>query len=147
MSSEEWHIHTGLVHTYPHLLRWCANEAWNVSTTKDVTSNAILHDHFYGTINFSIFGEVVSSPVSSELLGSKEVRACKNKRSTSCIITSNKTSVTLSLLGGTIGVMELTMLNFLSICANVLSGSGNSLADFREDARLIHVVPGVVDFG
>ena len=147
MSSEEWHVHTDLVHTYPHLLRRCANEAWNVSPTEDVPANTILHDHLDSTVNFSIFGEVVSSPVSSELLGSKEVRARKDKRSSCCIITSNKTTVTLSLLSGTIGVMELTMLNFLSVCANVLGSSRNSLASFREDARLIHVVPGVVDLG
>ena len=37
------------------------------------------------------------------------------------------------------------MLNFLTIGTNVLSGGRDRLALFRENARFVHVVPGVID--
>ena len=65
--------------------------------------------------------------------------------SASAFITIDKSTVALSLLGGTVGIMEVTMLNHFAISTSMLRSGGNSLTLLREDAGLIHVVPGVVD--
>ncbi len=68
VSAEEGIVHTGLVHSHPHLLRWFSNEAWDVSTSKNVSTKTILHDHLDRAVHLLIFSKVISGPVSTELL-------------------------------------------------------------------------------
>ena len=128
VSSEEWHIHTSLVHTYPHFLRGCTNEAWDVSTSEDVATKSILHDHLDRTKDFFVFSIVVTSPVSTIFLRTKEVGASQDKWSQGSFVAIDKSLVAHLLLSGTIGVMELTMLNFFAIGTDMLGSSWDRLA-------------------
>lgn len=128
VSPEERIVHTSLVHTHPHLLRWRANEAWEVSAAKDGTTNSVLHNHFYRAEYLFIYSKVITCPISTIFLRSKEVRAGQDKWSESSLITINKSLVAHLLLGGAISVMEFTMFNFLTIGADMLSSSRDCLA-------------------
>ena len=145
VSSEEGEVTTSLVHSDPHLFRWSSNEAWNVGTAKDSAANTVLNDHLNCTEDLNVLCVVVSSPVSAELLRAKEERAGEHERSQVVVVTSKKATVALSLLGGTISVVELTVLNFFAVGADVFGSRWQSLALFREDAWLVHVIPSVVN--
>ena len=75
----------------------------------------------------------------------EEEGTSENERSALVSIAPKKTLVAPALLSGTVGVVELTMLNLLAISTSMLRSGRNRLALLREDAGLIHVVPGVVD--
>lgn len=111
VSSEERHVHANLVHSYPKLFRGYSDEAWNVSTAKNSATNSILHDHFNWAIDLLVDSIVISSPVSAKLLGAEEERTGKYKGPEGALVTSDQTTVGLSLLRSAVCVVELTVLN------------------------------------
>ena len=72
VSTEERIIHAELVKSYPDILRWDANEAWYISSTKYISSKTILHDHLDRSKELGILSVVVSSPVCAKFLGAEE---------------------------------------------------------------------------
>ena len=49
MGAEEGIVHAELVESYPDLLGWNTDEAWNVSSAEDVSGKTVLHDHLDGS--------------------------------------------------------------------------------------------------
>ena len=130
MSAEEGIVHAELVESYPDLLGWNTDEAWYVSSTEDVSSKTVLHDHLDGSEELFILSEVVSSPVGAELLGAEEVGACQDMGSASTVVTSDESTVALSLLCGAISVMEVTMLDPLAVISHMIGSDRDSLGRF-----------------
>ena len=121
MSAEEGIVHTELVESYPDLLGWNTDEAWYVSSAENVSSKTVLHDHLDGSEELVILSEVVSSPVGAELLGAEEEGACQDMGSAGALVTSDKSTVALSLLGSAVGVMKVTVFNHFTIRFHMLS--------------------------
>ena len=130
MSAEEGIVHTELVESYPDILGWNTDEAWYVSSAENVSSETVLHDHLDGSEELFILSEVVSSPVGAELLGAEEEGASQDMGSASTLVTSDKSTVALSLLGGAISVMEVTMLDHFAVVAHMLGSDRHSLGIF-----------------
>lgn len=126
--SEEWHVHAGLVHSDPQFLARLANETWNVSAAKDHTTKAVLHEHFEEAEDLIIDRVIVTSPVGTVFLRTEEVRASEDKGSAGVVIASKKTTVGLPLLCGAISIVELTVLDHLSVRTNVFRIGRQSLS-------------------
>ena len=120
MGTEEWEVHASLVEAYPDLICWHTDEAWDVCTTKDVSTKTVLHDHLDCAKHFLILGEIITSPICTVLLRSKEVGASEYKWPSSALVALIKTPMATHLLRGTIGVVEITVFNLFTVNADVL---------------------------
>ena len=89
-----------------------------------------MHDHLDGSEELVILSEVVSSPVGAELLGAEEEGACQDMGSAGALVTSDKSTVALSLLGSTVSVMEVTMLDLFAVVSHMLGSDRDSLGRF-----------------
>ena len=49
VGAEEGIVHTKLVESYPDLFGRNAKEAWNISSTENISSKTVLHDHLDGS--------------------------------------------------------------------------------------------------
>ena len=130
VGAEERIVHTELIEPYPDLLGRFANEAWNISSSENISSQTVLNDHLDRSKELVILSKVVSSPVSTKLLGAEEEGTCQDMRSASALVTVDKSTVALSLLGSAVGVMEIAMLDHFAIFSHMLSSHRDSLGRF-----------------
>jgi hypothetical protein len=144
VSTEEGIPHTDLVKHDEKVVCWGAVEAWNVGTSERMACIAQLHDHGDRALEFLEDGAIVTSPVVSKLLGTKEEASCEDERSLRILVSLEKASVGRALMESTIGIVHLVVAQFCAISLDVDGIHGHGMSVCAEDSWLVHVIPETV---
>ena len=148
VGTEEWHVGTKLVELNEKIVLRNTSVAWNIVSSVDNTSDTEAEKLVDGKLNIFELGVVAAGGNGTISLGAEEERAREKERSLLATVTTEESLEGSTLLKGTIGVMDPSVLENVTIRGHVSVAHGH--ANLRvvvmalEHGWLVHVVPDTV---
>lgn len=148
VSTEEWHELSVLVGLDVKVILWDSHEVWNIGSREWNTRNTEREELVEGHWNVRVEVLAVTSPHGTITLGTEEEGSGKDEWSLLASVSLEESLVGGSLLEGTVGVVDPSVLDDGAVLHDVSVGHwhANLVLGFAglEDRWLVHVVPDTV---
>ena len=119
VGTEERHVDTELVELDEEIIGRHASVAWNIVAGVNNTGHTHAEHHVNSKLNILKLGVVAASGDSSESLGAEEEGSGEEERSLLATVTSEETLEGGALLEGTIGVVDPSVLEDITVGGHV----------------------------